>query len=146
MRPYTAARSNGHIDTAAVIKSLEPAGAFTEEAQDALFEQYNVPTDMRAYFKNGPLLLEFTEDERPAWIRLFAYADVAEITYNGHNVLSLVEDSWDYGVMLVWEPKSKKIWFVDMEHDIFHSMATWTKFIQRAGWYITRAVMWEFDD
>lgn len=146
LRPYTAARANGHMDTAAVIKSMEPVGAFTEETQDALFERYKVPAAMRDYFKNGPLLLEFTEDERPGWVRLFAYTDVAEIIYNGHNVLSLVEDSWDYGVMLVWEPKSKKIWFVDMEHDIFHPVAPWTKFIRRAGWYITRAVMWEFDD
>ncbi len=146
LRPYTAARANGHMDTAAVIKSLEPVGAFTNELQDELFKQYNVPTAMRDYFKNGPLLLEFTDDERSGWVRLFAYSDVAEITYDGHKVLSLVEDSWDYGIMLVWEPKSKKIWFVDMEHNIFHPMATWTKFIRRAGWYITRAVMWEFDD
>lgn len=146
LRPYTAAQANGHMDTAAVIKSLEPAEAFTEEAQDELFERYKVPAAMRDYFKNGPLLLEFIEDDCPGWVRLFAYADVAEITYDGHKVLSLVEDSWDYGVMLVWEPKSKKIWFVDMEHDIFHPVATWTKFIRRAGWYINRAVVWEFDD
>lgn len=146
LRPYIAARANGHIGTAAAIKSLEPAGAFTEEAQDELFKQYKVPTAMRDYFKNGPLLLEFTEGERPGWVRFFAYADVAEITYDGHSVLSLVEDSWDYGVMLVWDPKSKKIWFIDMEHGIFHPVATWAKFIQQAGWYITRAVMWEFDD
>ena len=88
LRPYTAARANGHMDTAAVIKSLEPAGAFTEETQDELFKRYKVPAAMVDYFKNGPLLIEFTEDERPGWVRLFAYTDVAEITYNGHKVLS----------------------------------------------------------
>ncbi len=146
LRPYTAARANRHMDTAALIKSLEPVGAFTEEVQDELFDQYKVPTAMRDYFKNGPLLLKFPEEELLGWVRLFAYTDVAEITYNGHRVLSLVEDSEDYNVMLVWEPKSKKVWFIDMEHSIFHPVATWTKFIRQAGRYINRAVMWEFDD
>jgi len=146
LRPYTAARANGHMKTAEFIKSLEPDGTFSEEAQDELFEQYQVPAAMRNYFKNGPLLLEFPEEKRLGWVRLFAYTDVAEITYDGHKLLSLVEDSEDYNVMLVWEPRSKKIWFIDMEHDIFHPVAAWTKFIRQAGRYINRAVMWEFDD
>lgn len=145
LRPYTAAKANGHMKTAELIKSLEPAGAFTEEGQDQVFERYHVPVAMRDYFKKGPLLLEFPKEEYLHWIRLFAYTDVAEITYDGHNVLSLVEDSEDYGVMLVWEPGSRKIWFVDMEHDVFHVVASWTKFIKNPGYYINRAVMWEFD-
>lgn len=142
-RPYTAARSNGHMKTAKFIKSIEPA--ITEANQDALFERYQVPAEMRDYFKTGPLLLKFPEGEHLGWVRLFAYTDVAEICYQEQPLLSLVEDSEDFAVMLLWEPQSRKIWFLDIEHDIFHAVATWEQFIQNPGYYINRAVMWEFD-
>lgn len=142
-RPYTAARVNGHMKTAEYIQSIEPA--VTEAEQDALFEQYHVPAEMQDYFKTGPLRLEFPEWKQLGWIQLFAYTDVAEIRYREQQLLSLVEDSEDYAVMLLWEPKSKKVWFLDMEHDVFHAVADWETFIKDPGYYTNRAVMWEFD-
>ena len=142
-RPYTAARSNGQMKTAAFIKSIEPE--ITEAEQDALFKRYHVPIEMQDYFKTGSLLLEFPEGEQLGWVRLFAYTDVAEISYQGQQLLSLVENSEDYSVMLLWEAKSKQIWFLDIEHDVFHAVAPWEAFIKNPGYYINRAVMWEFD-
>lgn len=141
-RPYTAARASGHRKTAEFIRSIEPA--VTEAEQDALFARYHVPSEMRDYFKSGPLLLEFPEEEL-GWVRLFAYTDVAEICYRGRRLLSLVEDSEDFAVMLLWEPESRQVWFLDMEHDVFHAVADWETFIKNPGCYINRAVMWEFD-
>lgn len=100
---------------------------------------------MAAYLKNGNLKLEFPEEERLHWIKLYSNMDVPEITYQGKKLLSLVEDSEDYGVLLVWEPQSKKIWFIDPEHEIFHVVSTWTKFIKNAGYYTNRAIIHEFD-
>ena len=142
-RPYTAAKANGHQKTAEYIKTIEPA--VTEAEQDALFKRYHVPAKMRDYFKAGPLLLEFPQEEHLSWVRLFAYTAVSEINYRGQRLLSLVEDSEDFAVMLLWEPKSKQVWFLDMEHDVFHAVAVWEKFIKNPGYYINRAVMWEFD-
>lgn len=131
------------METARFIQSIEPT--VTEAEQDSLFERYHVPAAMGDYLKTGPLLLEFPEGEYLGWVRLFAYTDVAEICYRGQRLLSLVEDSEDYVVTLLWEPKSKKVWFLDMEHDVFHAVAAWEKFIRNPGYYINRAVMWEFD-
>ena len=142
-RPYTAALANGHIKTANFIHSIEPP--VTEAEQDALFERYHVPTEMRDYFKTGPLLLKFPEEEQLGWLKLFAYTDVTEINYKGQQLLSLVENSEDFAVMLLWEPKSKQVWFLDLEHDVFNPVAIWEKFIQNPGYYINQAVMWEFD-
>ena len=146
LRPSTAAQANGHAGLAAWLRFLEPSGVVTEDSQDALFTRYRVPDAMRNYLKTGSLRLEFPQWERLSWIKLFAYLDVPEITYQGRQVLSLVEDSADYGVMLVWEPKSRKIWFVDMEHDVFHAVASWTRFIKNPGDYVNRAIRWEFDE
>lgn len=142
-RPYTAARANGHMKTARYIQSVEPA--VTEEQQDERFKRYRVSDAMRDYFKNGPLLLAFPEGTDPRWIRLFAYTDVPELDCQGHACLALVEDSEDYAVMLLWEPETQKIWFADMEHDIFQAVAAWPDFIRDPGSYVSRAVRWEFD-
>ena len=131
------------MKTAQYIHSIEPA--VTEAGQDALFRRYHVPAEMRDYFKTGPLRLEFPEEKELGWVRLFAYTDVAEISYRGQRLLSLVEDSEDFDVMLLWEPESEKVWFLDSEHDIFHAVAGWEDFIKTPGYYINRAVMWEFD-
>ena len=84
-------------------------------------------------------------EEQLGWLKLFAYTDVTEISYKGQQLLSLVENSEDFAVMLLWEPKSKQVWFLDLEHDVFNPVAIWEKFIQNPGYYINRAVMWEFD-
>lgn len=143
--PYIAAKKNNNIEMATYIKAHEIDDPHRKEAQDKLFEDYHVPKEMAEYLKSGNLKLEFPNEERLHWIKLFSYMDLPEISYQGKKVLSLVEDSEDYDVMLIWEPESRKIWFIDMEHDIFHAVSTWSKFIQNAGHYINRAIMWDFD-
>lgn len=145
IRPYLAAQQNKNAEMKAYIKEHESAELHSEEMQDKLFDDYHVPKAMAEYFRNGNLTLEFPEEKKLHWIRLYAYMDVPEMSYQGKKVLSLVEDSEDYGVMLVWEPRSKKIWFIDMEHEIFHAVSSWSKFIQNPGRYTNRAIMWDFD-
>ena len=145
IRPYIAAKKNNNVEMAAYIKAHESAELCNEDAQDKIFEDYHVPKNMAEYLKNGNLKLEFPEEERLHWIQLYSYMDVPEISYQGKKLLSLVEDSEDYDVLLVWEPQSKKIWYIDVEHEVFHAVSTWTKFIEHAGYYTNRAVMHDFD-
>ena len=145
IRPYIAAKKNNNVEMAAYIKAHEPAEFCNEEVQDRIFEDYHVPKDMAAYLKNGNLKLEFPKEERLHWIKLYSYMDVPEITYQGKKLLSLVEDSEDYGVLLAWEPQSRKIWFIDPEHEVFHAVSTWMEFIKNAGYYTNRAIIHEFD-
>lgn len=145
LRPYLAAKANGNEALAAYIKAHEPAELHSETKRDSLFAAYHVPKALCEYLKNGNLRLEFPEEEALHWIKLYSYMDVPEMTYRGKKLLSLVEDSEDYDVMLLWEPRSRKIWYLDMEHDVFHAVSTWSKFIKNAGRYTNKAVMWEFD-
>ena len=145
IRPYIAAKKNNNVEMAAYIKAHEPAELCNEEAQNKIFEDYHVPKAMAAYLKNGNLKLEFPKEKRLHWIKLYSYMDVPEISYQGKKLLSLMEDSEDYGGLLVWEPQSKKIWFIDMEHEVFHAVSTWTEFMKDPGYYTNRAIMHEFD-
>lgn len=145
IRPYIAARMNNCIQMAEYIRSHEPEELHSEKVRKQLFEAYHVPGEMQEYLKSENLKLEFPEEESLHWIRFFSYMDVPEISYQGKKGLSLVQDSEDFDFMLLWEPDSEKIWFLDMEHDVFHAVSTWPEFIQNAGRYVNRAVYWEFD-
>lgn len=39
----------------------------------------------------------------------------------------------------------KKIWYIDMEHEVFHAVSTWQEFIERPGYYVNRAIVNDFD-
>lgn len=144
-RPYMEAKRHKNEEMANYIKEREPAEWHSMEAQDKVFESFRAPKAMMEYLKQGSLKLEFPEGARAKWIKFYPYTDVPQIFYHGKKVLSLAEEIDGYQVMLVWEPGSKKIWFIDTEHDIFHAVSTWTKFIKDAGTYVNRALMWEFD-
>lgn len=145
IRPYLAAKKNHHSEVAAYLKAHEPAELSSEEIQDKLFKDYHMPDSMADYLKNGQLKLEFPEEKHLHWIKLYTYMDVPELSYQGKKLLSLVEESEDYGLILAWEPQSQKLWFIDMEHEVFHAVCTWQEFMEHPGYYANRAVMYEFD-
>lgn len=145
IRPYLAAKKNKNKEMAEYIKAHEPAELSNTDIQDKIFEDYHVPNAMADYLRNGNLKLEFPKEERLRWIKLYSYMDVPEMTYRGKKLLSLVEESEDYGLVLVWEPQSRKIWFIDMEHEVFHAVSAWPKFIENPGYYANRVIMHEFD-
>ena len=145
VRPYLVAKKNHHPEMAAYLKAHEPAELSSEERQDNIFEYYHIPKAMAEYLKGGQLKLEFPEEKRLHWIKLYSYIDVPEMSFQGKRLLSLIEESEDYDPILVWEPQSQKIWYIDMEHEVFHAVSTWQEFIERPGYYVNRAIVNDFD-
>lgn len=141
-RPYTAARKNHNKEIEEYIKSREPEELHSEEAQARRFAAYQVPKAMEDYLKSGNLRLEFPEDHNLSWIKLYSYMDVPEMIYKNKKVLSLVEDSDDGDITLVWEPKSQKIYFMDTEEDALCKVGTWEEFIAAPGELLDRAIVW----
>lgn len=76
------------------------------------------------------------------WIKLNTYLDVPEITYKNKKLLSLVDDSDDGNIMLVWEPKSQRIWFIDSEEDTLPKVGTWEEFIHDPTRCLERVIIW----
>lgn len=145
--PILNAAEQNHLE---MVKFLVEHGADLSLKDDEGIRPYlaakkNKNKEMADYLRNGNLKLEFPKEERLHWIKLFSYMDVPEMTYRGKKLFSLVEESEDYGLVLVWEPQSRKIWFIDMEHEVFHAVSTWSKFIENPGYYANRVIMHEFD-
>lgn len=142
VRPYTVAKRNRNMEMAEFIKSLEPEELHSEAAHAKLLSSYNMPLEMEEYLKNGNLYLEFPDDSHIEWIKLNEYTDVCEMTFKKKKVLSIVENSSDGDIILVWEPKTQSIYFVDFESNSMRKVGLWETFIKNPIKCLNRVIVW----
>lgn len=144
-RPYTLAVQNKNQEMAAYLRNLEPEDWHNEENRAQQLAAYKMPTEMVEYLKTGPLRLEFPEQDEVQWAELYPYRDVLEVTWKREKLLSVMAQMDNYpDYLLLWNPKDKKLWYLDVEHEEFHALATWEDFIADPGKYLNRMIIdWE---
>ena len=143
--PYTLAVQNKNQEMAAYLRNLEPEDWHNEENRAQQLAAYKMPTEMVEYLKTGPLRLEFPEQDEVQWAELYSYMDVLEVTWKREKLLSVMAQMDNYlDYLLLWNPKDKKLWYLDVEHEEFHVLATWEDFIADPGKYLNGMIIgWE---
>lgn len=144
-RPYTLAVQNKNQEMAAYLRNLEPEDWHNEENRAQQLAAYKMPTEMVEYLKTGPLRLEFPEQDEVQWAELYSYMDVLEVTWKMEKLLSVMAQMDNYpDYLLLWNPKDKRLWYLDVEHEEFHVLATWEDFIADPGRYLNGMIIgWE---
>lgn len=144
-RPYTLAVQNKNQEMAAYLRNLEPEDWHNEENRAQQLAAYKMPTEMVEYLKTGPLRLEFPEQDEVQWAELYSYMDVLEVTWKREKLLSVMAQMDNYpDYLLLWNPRDKKLWYLDVEHEEFHALATWEDFIADPGKYLNGMIIgWE---
>lgn len=144
-RPYTLAVQNKNQEMAAYLRNLEPEDWHNEENRAQQLAAYKMPTEMVEYLKTGPLRLEFPEQDEVQWAELYSYMDVLEVTWKREKLLSVMAQMDNYpDYLLLWNPKDKRLWYLDVEHEEFHALATWEDFIADPGKYLNGMIIgWE---
>lgn len=144
-RPYTLAVQNKNQEMAAYLRNLEPEDWHNEENRAKQLAAYKMPTEMVEYLKTGPLRLEFPEQDEVQWAELYSYMDVLEVTWKREKLLSVMAQMDNYpDYLLLWNPKDKRLWYLDVEHEEFHALATWEDFIADPGKYLNGMIIgWE---
>lgn len=144
-RPYTLAVQNKNQEMAAYLRNLEPEDWHNEENRAQQLASYKMPTEMVEYLKTGPLRLEFPEQDEVQWAELYSYMDVLEVTWKREKLLSVMAQMDNYpDYLLLWNPKDKRLWYLDVEHEEFHALATWEDFIADPGKYLNGMIIgWE---
>lgn len=108
---------------------------------------YKLPAKLVEYLKTGPLRLEFPERELVKWAELYPYMDVQEMTWKRKKLLSLMAKMDNYSdYLLLWSPRDKKLWYLDIEHKEFHPLAKWEEFIADPGKYLNGMIEGEFEE
>ncbi len=146
-RPYTVAVQNKNQEMAAYLKALEPEEWHNEQEKARQLTPYKLPAKLVEYLKTGPLCLEFPERELVKWAELYPYMDVQEMTWKRKKLLSLMVRMDNYsGYLLLWSPRDKKLWYLDIEHEEFHPLAKWDDFIADPGKYLNGMIEGEFEE
>ena len=105
-----------------------------------------LPARLVEYLKTGPLRLEFPDQEWVKWAELYSFMDVQEMTWKRKKLLSLMVQMDHYSdYLLLWSPRDKKLWYLDIEHEEFHSLAKWDDFIADPGRYLNGMIEGEFE-
>ena len=146
-RPYTLAVQNKNQEMADYLKALEPEDWHNEQEKARQLMPYKLPAKLVEYLKTGPLRLEFPERELVKWAELYPYMDVQEMTWKRKKLLSLLAKMDNYsGYLVLWSPRDKKLWYLDMEHKEFHPLAKWEDFIKDPGKYLNGMIEGEFEE
>ena len=146
-RPYTVAVQNKDQELASCLKALEPEDWHNEQEKARQLMPYKLPAKMAEYLKTGPLRLEFPEQEWVKWAELYSYMDVQEMTWKRKKLLSLMAAMDNYSdCLLLWSPRDKKLWYLDIEHEEFHPLAKWEDFIADPGRYLNGMIEGEFEE
>lgn len=146
-RPYTVAIQNKNQEMADYLKALEPEVWHNEQEKVRQLMPYKLPKKMVEYLKTGPWRLEFPEQKWVKWAELYTYMDVQEMTWKRKKLLSLmpaIDNYSDY--LLLWSPRDKKIWYLDIEHEEFHPLAKWDEFIAEPGRFLNGMIEGEFEE
>ena len=81
------------------------------------------------------------------WAELYSYMDVQEMTWKRKKLLSLMVQMDNYSdYLLLWSPRDKKLWYLDIEHEEFHPLAKWDDFIADPGRYLNGMIEGEFEE
>ena len=146
-RPYTVAVQNKNQELADYLKSLEPEEWHNEQEKIRQLMPYKLPAKLVEYLKTGPLRLEFPDQEWVKWAELYSFMDVQEMTWKRKKLLSLMVQMDNYSdYLLLWSPRDKKLWYLDIEHEEFHPLAKWDDFIADPGRYLNGMIEGEFEE
>lgn len=81
------------------------------------------------------------------WAELYSFMDVQEMTWKRKKLLSLMVQMDNYSdYLLLWSPRDKKLWYLDIEHEEFHPLAKWDDFIADPGRYLNGMIEGEFEE
>ena len=129
------------------LKALEPEEWHNEQEKARQLMPYKLPAKLVEYLKTGPLRLEFPERELVKWAELYPYMDLQEMTWKRKKLLSLMAKMDNYSdYLLLWSPRDKKLWYLDIEHKEFHPLAKWEEFIADPGKYLNGMIEGEFEE
>jgi len=127
--------------------ALEPEEWHNEQEKIRQLMPYKLPAKLVEYLKTGPLRLEFPDQEWVKWAELYSFMDVQEMTWKRKKLLSLMVQMDNYSdYLLLWSPRDKKLWYLDIEHEEFHPLAKWDDFIADPGRYLNGMIEGEFEE
>ena len=140
MRPYSIALEKGDIEMAEYFKSLEPPEYHSLQNKLDELKTFKLPKILINFLQGDKLHFEL-DDCDFRWIDFFSLIDTIPMKVGRQKLLRISKATGDYeDIYIVWNPKTKKIAFYDMEHEELKNIASFEDYIKNISSYMQKII------
>ena len=140
MSPYSIALEKGDIEMAEYFKSLEPLEYHSLHNKLDELKPFKLPKNLIEFLQGDKLHFEL-DDCDFRWIEFFSLIDTIPMKVGRQKLLRISKATGDYeDIYIVWNPKTKKIAFYDMEHKELKDITDFVDFIENTSSYMQKII------
>ena len=145
MRPYSIAVENGDEEMAEYFKGLEPDSYHSLHNKLDELKPFKLPKAVMDFLQGEELHFELKDCDFK-WIEFFSLVDTVTMKKGRQKFLRLSKDTGDYDhIYIVWNPKTKKVAFYDMEHEEMKDMCGFEEFMNDMPSFMQNIIEGEYD-
>ena len=140
MRPYSIALEKGDIEMVEYFKSLEPVEYHSLQNKLDELKPFKLPKNLIEFLQGEKLHFELNDCDFK-WIEFFSLMDTIPMKVGRQKLLRISKIAGDYEhIYIVWNPKTKKIAFYDMEHKELNDIIDFVDFINNVSSYMQKII------
>ena len=140
MRPYSIALEKGDIEMAEYFKSLEPVEYHSLQNKLDELKPFKLPKNLIEFLQGEKLHFELNDCDFK-WIEFFSLMDTIPMKVGRQKLLRISKIAGDYEhIYIVWNPKTKKIAFYDIEHKELKDITDFIDFINNVSSYMQKII------
>ena len=140
MRPYSIALENGDEEMAAYFKQLEPEEYHSLQNKLDELKPFKLPKVVIDFLQSEELHFKLN-DCGFKWIEFFSLINTVPMKKGRQKVLRISKQTEDYDhIYIVWNPKTKKVAFYDIEHEELKDMCSFADFVNDMPAYMQQII------
>lgn len=140
MRPYSIALENGDEEMAAYFKQLEPEKYHSLQNKLDELKPFKLPKVVIDFLQSEELHFELKDCDFK-WIEFFSLVNTVPIKKGRQKLLRISKLTGDYDhIYIVWNPKTKKVAFYDIEHEEMKDMCSFAEFVNDMPAYMQQII------
>ena len=145
MRPYSIAVEKGDEEMAEYFKQLEPEEFHSLHNKLDELKPFKLPKTVMDFLQGEELHFELKDCDFK-WIEFFFLVDTVTMKKGRQKFLRLSKATGDYDhIYIVWNPKTKKVAFYDMEHEEMKDMCGFEEFINDMPSFMQNIIEGEYE-
>ena len=140
MRPYSIAIENGDEEMAEYFKQLEPEEYHSLQNKLDELKPFKLPKAVMDFLQNEELYFELKDCDFK-WIEFFSLIDTVPMKKGRQKILRISKLTGDYDhIYIVWNPKTKKVAFYDIEHEEMKDICSFEEFVNDMPAYMQKII------
>ena len=145
MRPYSIAIENGDEEMAEYFKQLEPEEYHSLQNKLDELKSFKLPKAVMDFLQSRELYFELIDCDFK-WIEFFSLIDTVPIKKGRQKILRISKQTGDYDhIYIVWNPKTKKVAFYDIEHEEMNDICSFEEFVNDMPTYMQKIIEGEYE-